>query len=102
MLKLTDRDRLTIHPQGARWVVRLQLGTAVRPYSQPDDLDAPLTHYALFPTRRDAEELLRRIVWAGAVDERHWLWTPREAGRFGGEPVARAEAVGSFTTYRHA
>ena len=102
MLTIGPRDTLTIHPVGPCWVVRLTLAPAHKPYAQPDDLCDALTHFARLPTHRDAVELRGRILAAGTVDERYWLWVPREAGRFGGVPVARPERVESFKTYRHA
>ena len=104
MLTIGPKDRLTVHPiaQGDSWVVRLTLAPAGKPHAQPDDLEDALTHYARFPTYRDACELKGRILAAGVVDERHWTWVPREAGRFGGVPTARPAYVGSFREYRHA
>jgi hypothetical protein len=104
MLTIGPKDTLVVVPvaQGQSWVVRLTLATAGKPYAQPDDLEDALTHFARFPTYRDALEMKGRILAAGVVDERHWTWVPREAGRFGGVPTARPAYVGSFREYRHA
>jgi hypothetical protein len=102
MLALTTRDQLAVRRAAGAWTVTLQLGTSLRPYSQPDDLEDTLTHFARLPTERDARELLERIRRAGMVDERYWCWVPREAGRFGGLPVAVPQDRGSFRRYRFA
>lgn len=87
-LRLSARDVLDVVQVGSRYSVSVTLAPAARPTGQVDDLNERLVHAARFLTYRAALRLQARVARAGRLDVAHWLWEPREHGRFVAPPVA--------------
>ena len=87
-LRLSPRDLLEITQIGTRYSVAVRLAPAARPTGQTDDVDERLIHAARFSSYAAALRLQARVARAGALDVAHWVWTPREHGRFVASPTA--------------
>jgi hypothetical protein len=88
MIRLSRHDRLDVREARGRYSVTLHLAPAMRPTGQTDDLRESVVHAARFSSLEAAFRLLQRVQARGYIDARHWLWTPREHGRFVEPPVA--------------
>lgn len=87
-LALTASDQVTVAQVGARYAACVILAPAARPTGQTDDLDERLVHAARFRSYAAALRLVARISRSRALNVTHWLWEPREHGRFVAPPVA--------------